>query len=95
MTTAEISETYVGAPITAGAVKSGTGLKWGIYSGTKADGTLDYVVFSDFTTVYFAASAAAHATVAASYEHLYITSSNYVILMGLEVGAQYYLVIGV
>jgi len=95
MGTVELTETYVGATITGGAVLSGTGLRWGLYSATKATAS-DWIVFGDFTTVYFA-QACTNIDTNGSVEscNISVTTANLVQLGGAAVGAEYYLVMGV
>ena len=88
----DVTATYVGCPITSASVKSGAGLKYGVYSATKA-GAKDWVIFGDFTTIYFCGATSA-VVAQASAESCNITS-NYVYLSGAATGVQYYLVVGV
>jgi hypothetical protein len=89
---ADAAETYVGAPITGGAVLNGLGLKWGVYTATKVTAK-DWITFGDFTTIYFA-SACGGVVANASAESCNITT-NIVYLSGAQTGAERYLVIGV
>jgi hypothetical protein len=101
MVAAEKTETYLGAPITAGTILSGTGMKYGVYSAAKATQS-DTVTFGDFTTLYFAAACTKDSatTTSAAYESVNIstTTPNQVILdaaTGSATVTLYFLVIGV
>jgi hypothetical protein len=93
--TQDLTETYAGAPITAAAVLSGVGMKWGLYSVTKVTQS-DWVIFGDLTTVYFAQACFKGADGNTSVESCNITTAtpNYVYLGGAATGVEYILVIG-
>ena len=96
MATVEFTETYVGCPITAGSVKSGAGLKWGVYSLTKVQ-TGDWIIAADFTAVYYAQACFKGNDGNTSIESCNITSvasPTRVWLGGAATGAEYLLIIG-
>ena len=96
---ADAAETMIGVPRLGGEVCpakiNAVGLKWGLYSVTKVTKS-DWVIFGDFTTVYFA-SACCYGANNASAESCNIdtTTTNYVQLGGAATGVEYILVIGV